>query len=501
MWGKDTHTYFSHKFLMDYTIISKEYEELYEKKLQDPLGSPNYAKIKSQSKSDPTIFARWYLGIKPFHYQDQVLNDDSKRIAICSSRQIGKTYVVAIKALHYAMFNPESEVLIFSKSIGQAKKFMRFMKKLIYQGQEFVAKQLDKQSYAEKDPAYVFPVDIDTKAPNNNEEFSLTNGTVIRSLPPTDSSRGYTGNLVIVDEAAFVKDDIYNEVIAPTTRFTNGTVILLSTPKGQAGFFYHIFDPEDKHATTDWKRYWWNWEICPEPSVRKVTESERERLVRAGEELKYRQEYEAQFTADADSFFQPRKVREAIDERLDCPYQDLEHDYYCGIDYGVHKSRTVISLVTHNKDTDNINLIYQMEFPADYDNGQLIPFLIGLETRFRIVEYIVDDCPQGDVINKKLIQIGKKVYLFNFTREKESTYFRFKVFLNRRHDEEGPRIRIPNIKELIQQMNAMQQTPNRRGYTSIAKPIGGRDDRVDSLILACYSLIKEDVQEFKAILI
>lgn len=483
---------------MEYTTIDSQFREQYEKKMYDAPGfRPNWAKIKTLSAKDPSIFAKWYLGITPYDYQDQVLNDTSSRIIVCSSRQIGKTYVVVIKALHYAIFHPNSKVLVFSKSGRQSKKFMRQMKEIMFDGIRHMHSIIDKQNYNIEEKPPLFPVDIDGKKPDNQEEFSLTNGSTIYSLPPTDSSRGQTGDLVIVDEAAFVPDDIFDLIIEPTVRHTGGTIILLSTPNGQKGFFFRYFDPADDKDHHAYARYWWNWEICPEPNVKKQTEEKKLDLMPV-EPLKFHQEYEAQFTTDADAFFNAKKVEAGTDHNLDIQVQDHESDITCGIDYGETKSRTVVTLVRFDQELMLVHPIYQREFPSGYDNSRLSSFLDDLEVHFKIKGYVVDDCPGGDVVNRQLENKGKVVYRFNFTKEKLNAYYKFRAGLYRAdNDKEFNHVRIPFIPQLIAQINAMQMAENKMGYYSISKPVGGNDDRVDSLVMACYPYLNEEKKKFR----
>ena len=153
------------------------------------------------------------------------------------------------------------------------KKFLRQMKELVLQGTDHINELISKQkmstgadTWNQLNSVNIMPSDIaeGRGKPNNATEFSLTNGSTLYSLPPTDSSRGYTADLVIVDEAAFVPDEIFDMIIEPTVRHTGGKIVLLSTPNGQKGFFYRFFDPDDENEDIrQYSRYWWNWELCP----------------------------------------------------------------------------------------------------------------------------------------------------------------------------------------------------------------------------------------------
>jgi len=74
----------------------------------------------------------------------------------------------------------------------------------------------------------------------------LINGSVIYSLPTGMSGygiRGFTINLLIADEAAFIPQDVWTAV-TPMLAVTKGILWLLSTPFGKGGYFYNCFkDP------------------------------------------------------------------------------------------------------------------------------------------------------------------------------------------------------------------------------------------------------------------
>lgn len=63
--------------------------------------------------------------------------------------------------------------------------------------------------------------------------IQLKNGSRIIALPcgPDGATlRGFTADLVVMDEAAFMPEDVIASVIFPMLATTNGTAIMLSTP-------------------------------------------------------------------------------------------------------------------------------------------------------------------------------------------------------------------------------------------------------------------------------
>jgi hypothetical protein len=79
--------------------------------------------------------------------------------------------------------------------------------------------------------------------------LELANGSIIEALPAVErTTRGYSVDLLIVDEAAAVADMDYHGIL-PSLIATQGEQVLLSTPRGKRGFFHEIW-----HGAEDWQR-------------------------------------------------------------------------------------------------------------------------------------------------------------------------------------------------------------------------------------------------------
>ena len=90
--------------------------------------------------------------------------------------------------------------------------------------------------------------------------LKLDNGSQIFAVAhTTDTSVGPTANVLIVDEAALVKDLVYFSV-SPTTARTHGTIWLMSTPRRPAGYFYNIWQSQED---TRWHKIFSPVSDCP----------------------------------------------------------------------------------------------------------------------------------------------------------------------------------------------------------------------------------------------
>lgn len=175
--------------------------------------------------SYPVEFAM-SVGIAPDPWQIEVLASDHPRKILCCGRQTGKSTVGAVLALHRALTRPGSTVLIVAPGERQAKLLFSKAKRLY----EMAGHPLSAHS-------------------ERRTGLELRNGSVIEALPAVErTTRGYSVDLLLVDEAAAVPDEDYFGIL-PALIATQGEQVLLSTPRGKRGFFFELW-----HSDDDWQR-------------------------------------------------------------------------------------------------------------------------------------------------------------------------------------------------------------------------------------------------------
>ncbi len=156
------------------------------------------------------------LGLALDPWQRDALATEARDILLRCSRQAGKSTIAAILALHAAVYVPGSLTLILSPTERQSKRLLRTV----------------RRHYAA----------FRTQAPAVSEgllSIELRNGSEIHALPGTEGTvRGFADvDLLIIDEAARVDDDLY-ATVRPMLAVSGGRLIALSTPFGKRGFFY-----------------------------------------------------------------------------------------------------------------------------------------------------------------------------------------------------------------------------------------------------------------------
>src|SRR5215211_4953703 len=173
------------------------------------------------------------VGIIPDPWQIEVLASDHPRKILCCGRQTGKSTVGAILAVHKALTVPGSTVLIVAPGERQAK--------LLFQ----------KAARLYERAGYPLPAHSQRRT-----GLELANGSVIEALPAVErTTRGYSVDLLVVDEAAAVPDMDYYGIL-PALIATQGEQVLLSTPRGKRGFFHEIWHSGNLAALqdSDWMR-------------------------------------------------------------------------------------------------------------------------------------------------------------------------------------------------------------------------------------------------------
>ena len=107
--------------------------------------------------------------------------------------------------------------------------------------------------------------------------IELANGSRIISLPSNEEGiRCYSGvNLLVIDEAARVSDDLYRAV-RPMLAVSHGRLIAMSTPFGRRGWYFESWE-----SPRNWRRTKITADQCPRITPEFLAE-ERQALASAG---------------------------------------------------------------------------------------------------------------------------------------------------------------------------------------------------------------------------
>jgi hypothetical protein len=233
---------------------------------------------------DPALLAE-RAGLDPDPWQRDVLRSTDRQTILLCSRQAGKSTIAATMAVHAAVYQAASLILVMSPSLRQSQELFR--------------KVLDV--YRSLDRAV--PSAAETKL-----TLELDNGSRIVSLPGKEATiRGYSGvSLLLVDEASRVPDELY-QAVRPMLAVSGGRIVLLSTPFGQRGFFHH----EWTEGGSDWQRVRITAADVPRIPAAWLA-AERAQIP----DLFFRSEYLCEFVSSLDSVFRHDDITAALDPTI-----------------------------------------------------------------------------------------------------------------------------------------------------------------------------------------
>jgi len=369
------------------------------------------------------------------------------------ARQTGKTTTIATKAIHYAYTHPNTTTLIISPSLRQSMIMFDKIQTLTTQNQ-LLAKSITRKTHT---------------------IIQLTNNSRIIALPCSENLlRGYTAQLAICDEAAFIPEKTITQIIFPMLSTTNGTAIFLSTPWDKNHFFYKAF-ANPAYSTHKIKST-----ECPliKPEF---LEEMRQNMTREA----YLMEYEAEFVEALNSYFPQELIRKCVEQAQKLALelcQNLEHDfpkgeYYAGIDFGKLQDHSALAIVKTEDNT--IKLFYIHEFPLETPYSQVIGHLAKANEKFLFQKVLVDRTGVGEPILEEIHNQGINcVEGLKFTAEtKEELLTGLKILM------EQERLAIPYHRRLCEQINEQQYAYSKSGHLQFSHPPNSHDDMLWALAL------------------
>jgi hypothetical protein len=312
-------------------------------------------------------------------------------------RQVGKSEVVAEKAVRFALEFSGTVTLVIAASQRQSALLFQKIKGNVE------ARGLDL--FAE--------VPTLTK-------IVLSNGSEIYSLPVGKTGayvRGYAIDLLICDEAAFVPEVVWNSVI-PMIAVSKGLgkhghIILLSTPFGKGGYYYDSFkDP-------DFRSWHISSEMCPRIS-KAFLAKEKKRMTR----MEYRQEYQGEFCDEWNQLFPTDLIKKCM-RFIEWGFEDKvpRSVFYLGVDvarYGGDENAFVVCELFRGSCGDRVKVVrcWTTDRVSTVDT---IGRICETDRIYNFRRIFVDDGGVGGAVTDVLIsKLGRKVVGLNNASKKVS---------------------------------------------------------------------------------
>lgn len=175
-------------------------------------------------------------------YQKDVLeyniaNPNSRKwVVTVSPRQCGKSIILEILLVYSSLNSPNSASIAISPIFSQSRKLFTDISK--------------------------FASPLIKKANSSILEMEFINGSTIKfaSAEQGDSLRGFTvknSGVVVIDEAVWIKESFFYDIVVPMTNVYGSNIFLFSTPRTKNGLFYELYSKDgiDNIKVFNWKNY------------------------------------------------------------------------------------------------------------------------------------------------------------------------------------------------------------------------------------------------------
>lgn len=182
----------------------------------------NYAKIQHPSRGT--------IPFETYPFQDDCVKafEENRLNIVLKSRQLGLSTICAGYAAWLALFHKDKNILVIATKLPTAMNFIKKVRVIL-------------QS--------VPPWLLICRFEPTKQAIAFSNGSSVTAIPTSeDAGRSEALSLLIVDEAAFIRDfDTIWTGLSPTIS-TGGHAIILSTPNGVGGQFYKLWTEAEAGA-------------------------------------------------------------------------------------------------------------------------------------------------------------------------------------------------------------------------------------------------------------
>jgi hypothetical protein len=339
------------------------------------------------------------MDIRLHPHQIEIFEDKSRYKVCAAGRRFGKSYLAAVTlfvegSITHKVRSDGVEVDLSLEEIYYIAPTFEQGKKILWPLLKELGQDLIKNKY------------------ENTGTLTLINGRriSIKGADRPDSLRGVGLSYVVLDEYAFMKEEVWEQIISPALARSEGGALFIGTPDGK-NHFYELWS-NGTNGKTGWKS--WTYSSIDNPFLPSSEIAEAKE--RMSEEL-FRQEMEANFESGGGKYLSADMF--SIVEEVPYP-----NDKYIAIDLaGFKKSdagRTVKRLDDH-----------AIAVVAVHAHGWCIENIIHgqwdtRETALRIVKAYRDYRPRRLGIEQGIAKDAVLPYL-NDEQQRLSTFFNVEV--------------------------------------------------------------------------
>ena len=372
---------------------------------------------------------------------DGFANSEHKFCTVACGRQFGKSLLGQNLMLYWLLSNSKQKGAWISPIYNQAKK--------IFQELSSAASQIIKSS--------------------NKADLTMTfvNGSTLQFLSAEryDSIRGFSFNYMVIDEAAFIREEGINEAILPTLSAIGKKCLVISTPKSKNWFYTYWLKGQNENS--DYTAFKGVSIDNPYVSPEFILEQEKSLPIDI-----YKQEYLAEFSEATNDVF---RGLDLVCNLNNWDESKTTRDYF-GIDVGMSADYTVCSIFSESGRCKKILRFNGQTFEESAKT------IVNELRRFNIGGGYVETNGPGQALFELIRSYYRQTKPFTTTQDSKAQAVRKLIA-----DIENASIELPSkqlMPECYDELSAYTYKVNTNGKLSFSHPSGYHDDIVDSIWLA-----------------
>jgi hypothetical protein len=173
---------------------------------------------------DPVGLITESMNLKLDDWQDEIARS-SEDFFVCNGRQTGKSFAASIALIAHVLSNTEGLAVCISPTQRQSNLILKTCKKIY---------------------SKIPPLGRPRILKNTESEMKLSNGSAVMALPSGTigngaNLRGLSPTFLIIEEAAFLGDALYFDVVRPMRSVTRARMLVITSPNSCQGFAYDLY--------------------------------------------------------------------------------------------------------------------------------------------------------------------------------------------------------------------------------------------------------------------
>lgn len=419
---------------------------------------------------------------------EKMIDKRFRRISIRASTRAGKSYAVAIGAILFALFYPNSKVGIIAPTKPKTKIIMTYIQQFLANSDLEAAVDLDIMNLSKLERL---------KREVSKTKITFKTGSYIEVLTADLKGRGFSVmgfgyNLTLIDETAEITEEVYSKIYRMLVDDPDAKILEIGNPWFLNHFYEHSMD-------SNWEVIHIPWELCVKYG--RMSKEDIEDQKRNLTEEEFMVLFEANFPKDIENSLFKFEDLELAKRNIEEP--KMKPKLILGIDVArLGNDLTVIHLIKQ------YNSLFILDRTWTFSKQKLTKTagdIISILKEYNIDIIRMDSTGLGAGLDDMLTE-----YLNNSS---SSTELESIVFSEKAHDERNvnrkadiffnlnkmfreKQLIIKDDPDLFMQLRRLQYEITSNGKKKIIDGQEKSPDRADALAIGCYSNSENFIIDF-----